>query len=218
MYFLALLTLVLLCAANTLGFSFVVARILRTDRSKLTVRRSTKYILVFACVVEAAVLLASLRLAADRHALLRYVDHMRSQIATLKDELKQYEQPFTALRDYIGLGVVDLGNAIRSLRDKEEHLMKEYQALKLDIEQMKSEIRSLQHEKEGRGDLKESVGGTSNQQNQRKNHKIKQPVINDIIESLRAKATKLQQVKISLPWEKLKKAKNIFSMDFKLRP
>ncbi|KAF0926930.1 hypothetical protein E2562_028417 [Oryza meyeriana var. granulata] len=221
MSFLTLFTVVLLCIANSLGFSFMAAKIFRTETSKLTaasVRRSTKYILVFACVVEVGVLLASVRLAADRHALVGEVDHMRAQIAALQYELKQYEQPFAALSDYLGLSVLDLGSAVGRLREKEEHLAKEHRDLKLDIEQMKSEIQSLQHEKEGRSDLKETVGGTSNQQKQRKKQKIKQPAIDDIIKSLRAKATKLQQVKISFPWEKLKKAKNIFSLDFKLRP
>uniref|UniRef100_A0A0E0HHE1 Uncharacterized protein n=2 Tax=Oryza TaxID=4527 RepID=A0A0E0HHE1_ORYNI len=219
-----LFAVLLLCVANTLAFSFMAVRIFRADgggASKLTassVRRSTKCILVLACVVEVAVLFASLRLAADRHALSGEVDHMRDQIETLQDDLKQYEQPFSALSDYLGLSVLDLGSAVGRLRDKEEHLVKEYRDLKLEIEQIKSDIQSLQHEKEGRGFHKETLGGTSNQQKQGKNEKTKQPAIHGIMKSLRAKATKLQQVKISFPWEKLKKAKNIFSMDFKLRP
>uniref|UniRef100_A0A0D9WEA2 Uncharacterized protein n=1 Tax=Leersia perrieri TaxID=77586 RepID=A0A0D9WEA2_9ORYZ len=220
-YLLTMFTVILLCVANTLGFSFMAAKIFRGDTTKLTassVRKSTKYMLVVACVVELAVILASLRLAADRRALLGEVDHMRDQITTLEDGLKQYEQPFSALSDYLGLDVSDLGNAVRRLREKEDHLTKEYEDLKLDVEQIKSEIQSLRHEKEGRSNVKETVGGTSNQQNQRNNQKLKQPTIDDIMKSLRAKATKLQQVKISFPWEKLKKAKNIFSMDFKLRP
>uniref|UniRef100_A0A0E0PJF6 Uncharacterized protein n=1 Tax=Oryza rufipogon TaxID=4529 RepID=A0A0E0PJF6_ORYRU len=220
---LAMLFAVLLCVANTLAFSFMAVRIFRADggASKLTassVRRSTKCILVLACVVEVAVLFASLRLAADRHALSGEVDHMRDQIETLQDDLKQYEQPFSALSDYLGLSVLDLGSAVGRLRDKEEHLVKEYRDLKLEIEQIKSDIQSLRHEKEGRGFHKETLGGTSNHQKQGKNEKTKQPAIDGIMKSLRAKATKLQQVKISFPWEKLKKAKNIFSMDFKLRP
>uniref|UniRef100_A0A0E0L040 Uncharacterized protein n=1 Tax=Oryza punctata TaxID=4537 RepID=A0A0E0L040_ORYPU len=218
-----LFAVLLLCIANTLVFSFVAARIFRSDgaASKLTassVRRSTKCILVLACVVEVAVLFASLRLAADRHALSGEVDHMRDQIETLQDDLKQYEQPFSALSDYLGLSVLDLGSAVGRLRDKEEHLAKEYRDLKLEIEQIKSDIQSLRHEKEGRGDHKETLGDTSNQKKQGKNQKTKQPAIDGIMKSLRAKATKLQQVKISFPWEKLKKAKNVFSMDFKLRP
>ncbi|BAF16921.1 uncharacterized protein [Oryza sativa Japonica Group] len=218
-----LFAVLLLCVANTLAFSFLAVRIFRADGgpSKLTassVRRSTKCILVLACVVEVAVLFASLRLAADRHALSGEVDHMRDQIETLQDDLKQYEQPFSALSDYLGLSVLELGSAVGRLRDKEEHLVKEYRDLKLEIEQIKSDIQSLRHEKEGRGYHKETLGGTSNQQKQENNEKTKQPAIDGIMKSLRAKATKLQQVKISFPWEKMKKAKNIFSMDFKLRP